>query len=349
MSGKRHHFVPRFLQSGFASHKNGNETFTWVYRKDLKIFNTNTINIGIEGLFYSLNGDEKLDNDITLAEEHYSAVVKELREATSFSVLNNKEIAELIAHLEVRTRYLRQSFCHSVNLLVDELLRFIEDKQAFGRYVQSKIFHDPKILHNAINDELKKRNVSAYAQEDIFNTIQNNLEKLLPDVFGSFPLITDEFRLAISEVIKSSAKSGHIKALQQMIAPSIKIDIYERLVYRVVNTQDIEVPLGDTMLVFQMEGDRPFKPFTDKNDQIQAVYLPLSSNCVLVGSINDTFPDISFLPTVIAQCSLEYFISMTNKTENSILQSRIGELAYILSQEQIKDLVDEVISEVPLF
>ena len=155
--------------------------------------------------------------------------------------------------------------------------------------------------------------------------------------------------MAISEVIKSSAKSGHIKALQQMIAPSIKIDIYERLVYRVVNTQDIEVPLGDTMLVFQMEGDRPFKPFTDKNDQIQAVYLPLSSNCVLVGSINDTFPDISFLPTVIAQCSLEYFISMTNKTENSILQSRIGELAYILSQEQIKDLVDEVISEVPLF
>ncbi|MCU8072187.1 DUF4238 domain-containing protein [Shewanella sp. SM21] len=345
MSGKRHHFVPRFLQAGFASHTNGSETFTWVYRKDLKIFNTNTINIGIEGQFYSLNGDTQVDDNITVAEVRHSALVEELRNARDDSVLNNKAIAELLAHFEVRTRYLRQSFCCSVNVLIEESLRFVEDKHAFERYVQNRIFNDPNTLQNAITNELKLRYLSDSVPEEFINIIQSLIEQSLPNIFDYLPVIVEQFRIAVPEIIKSSAKSGHLKGLQQTIAPPLKTDIYERLVYRIIHTQDMVVPLGDSMLVFQVEGDRTFKPFTEKDDHVQAVYLPLSSSCILVGSANDTFSDISFLPTVIAQCSLEYFISATNSAENSILQSRIGEFAYILSQDQIKALVDGVTSE----
>jgi len=75
MSGKRHHFVPRFLQAGFASHMNGDEVFTWVYRKGSKTFNTNVANVGVEGQFYSQDGDTKVDESITAAEGRFSALV----------------------------------------------------------------------------------------------------------------------------------------------------------------------------------------------------------------------------------------------------------------------------------
>jgi hypothetical protein len=43
MAGKRQHFIPQFIQSGFASHVSGDEIYTWVYRKEAKPFNTNII------------------------------------------------------------------------------------------------------------------------------------------------------------------------------------------------------------------------------------------------------------------------------------------------------------------
>jgi hypothetical protein len=47
MSGKRHHFVPRFLQRGFASHIKDGNVFTWVYRRHGPPFNTQAVGSGL--------------------------------------------------------------------------------------------------------------------------------------------------------------------------------------------------------------------------------------------------------------------------------------------------------------
>ena len=345
MSGKRHHFVPRFLQSGFASHTNGNEVFTWVYRKGSKGFNTNIVNVGVEGQFYSQDGDNQVDDNITTAEGRYSALVEALRNGREDAVSNSNAIAELLAHLEIRTRHLRESFSITTSFLMEELLRFVEDEQAFGRYVQRKMRNDPSILRNAIADELKNRNLPDSALEEFLKDSLPLLDQLWPSLLGDLPSMTNHFRAAIPKMIKAGSKSGHIKGLQQALAPPVKTDVYANLKFRVLHVQDATIPLGDSMLVFQLDGERMFKPFSEKDDQIHAVYLPLSSDRVLVGSVNDTVLDIFHLPTVIAQCSLEYFIGSTKNAGNDLLQSRIGDFAYMLSQEQIEALIEEMKNE----
>ena len=57
MSGKRQHLIPQFLQEGFASHTSGEKTFTWIYRKGVPPFNSNIINVGVEGWFYTEGQD----------------------------------------------------------------------------------------------------------------------------------------------------------------------------------------------------------------------------------------------------------------------------------------------------
>lgn len=345
MSGKRHHFVPRFLQSGFASHTNGNEVFTWVYRKGAKGFNTNIVNVGVEGQFYSQDGDNQVDDSITTAEGRYSALVEALRSGREDAVADSRGIAELLAHLEIRTRHLRESFSITASFLMQELLRFVEDEKAFGKYVQRKMCNDPSILRNAIADELKSRNLPDSALEEVLKISQPLLDQLLPSLLGSLPSMANQFRAAIPQMVKTGSKSGHIKGLQQALAPLVKTDAYANLKFQVLHAQDATIPLGDSMLVFQLQGERTFKPFSEKDDQIHAVYLPLSSDRVLVGSVNDTVLDISHLSTVIAQCSLEYFIGSTKSAANDLVHSRIGEFAYMLSQEQIEALIEEVKNE----
>lgn len=345
MSGKRHHFVPRFLQAGFASHTNGSEVFTWVYRKGSNPFNTNIVNVGVEGQFYSQDGDSQVDEDITTAEGRYSALVGALREGGEEVVSNSKEIADLLAHLEIRTRHLRESFSMTASLLMDELLRFVEDQQAFGMYVKRKMRSDPSILREAIANELKELNLPDAALEELLSASQPMLEQLLPSLLSDLPSMASHFRSKIPQMVKAGSKSGHIKGLRQALAPPVKADAYAKLKFRVTHFENETMPLGDSMLVFQMKGERKFKSFTEKDDAIEAVYLPLSSDRVLVGSINGAVTDVSHLPTVIAQCSLEYFISGVKSASNEVLHNHISQFAYMLSPEQIEAIVDELKNE----
>lgn len=345
MSGKRHHFVPRFLQSGFASHTNGNEVFTWAYRKGAQVFNTNIVNVGVEGLFYSQDGDNTIDDSITTAEGRYSELVEALRADKENAVADSKAIAELLAHLEIRTRHLRESFSNSTSFLMHELLRFFEDKQAFGKYIQKKLRSDPSILRNAIAEQLRNHNLPDSVLEEALKIGPALIEQLMPSLLDSLPSMATQYRAEIPQMLKVAAKSGHLKGLRQTLAPPVKTRVYEDLKFQILHVQDAAIPLGDSMLVFQLHGNRMFKPFSEKADQIQAVYLPLSFDRVLVGSVDDAILDISRLPMAIAKCSLEYFISSTKSNTNDLLHSCIGELAYLLSQEQIEVLIEDLKNE----
>src|SRR5699024_956198 len=105
MSGSRQHFVPQFLQKGFASHTEGNEIYTWVFRKNGEPFNPNIKNIGVEGDFYTLGDDYSADDIITDAESDFGELLHLLRKESPNNITDSL-IPELIAHIEIRTRHL---------------------------------------------------------------------------------------------------------------------------------------------------------------------------------------------------------------------------------------------------
>ncbi len=97
MSGKRHHFIPQFLQRGFASQSTNKDTYTWVYRKgEINSFNANIKNIGLEGYFYAENKETTLDEIITDAETEYAIYVNELRNNDGIKKLTIKGLQVLL-------------------------------------------------------------------------------------------------------------------------------------------------------------------------------------------------------------------------------------------------------------
>lgn len=66
MAGIRHHILPKFLLKGFASKVDGQEVFTWVYRKEGKVFEANTLNVSVEKHFYGKTGELNVDDEIRI-------------------------------------------------------------------------------------------------------------------------------------------------------------------------------------------------------------------------------------------------------------------------------------------
>jgi hypothetical protein len=365
MAGKRQHFIPQFIQSGFASHVSGDEIYTWVYRKDAKPFNTNIMNVGVEGYFYSQDGDNQVDDEITEAERsRFAVLVNTLRNSTRDVTVDPIEIAELIVHLEARTRHFRQTILNTSEYLYGMIFKFLDDRRAFGNYLRRRLpvlmKRQLKESKSQLSQELKSQyqkipsrslevlliGVQPLIEQKIESDLPRKIESDLASLLDNLSIITERIKAELMPIIKDAIKAGHIKALKKSIAPLEKIRWYQNLQFCVFPSLSTNIPLGDSVLVFQVEGERQFKPFTQKDDRIEAIYLPLSSNLVLVGTKMGVTPDISKLPMAIAQCSLEYFISDSQNVINDNFHNHIGEKAYFLSEDQLDDVLTKAIDEI---
>jgi hypothetical protein len=342
MSGKRQHFIPRFLLKGFASHKINDEIYTWVYRKDSNPFNTNIINIGAEGYFYSNGNDTQADDIITKAEETFSFLVKKLRDGP-LGYVNNPQIPNMIAHFEIRTRHLRESFLRTGNYFVSRLIDFMNDEKDFIEYLERTFRNDPSLLRKALEKELKKQGIPQGTLEPSLKLTYRHLPTIMKQLKPYLRQFADYCRVNLPETLSKAAKSGHIRALKENISPEVKANQYKDLIYRVLEVPQGGLILGDSIIIFKVEGSKLFKTFLEKKDVLNAVILPLNSRKILVGTQRRFNISEKLLPEAIARCSLEYFVAEEDSDTNLYLQKQIGEDAYPLTKEQMEDIITESI------
>ena len=343
MAGKRQHFIPRFLQEGFASHTTGDAAFTWVYRKGTPPFTTNIINVGVESLFYTEEDDTQADDLITDAEGPFSTLVHTLRTTTPAAV-SDPDIPRLIAHLEVRTRNLRQSFLRTGDFLISKLLDFMADDQAFIAHLERQLRKDPSILRDSMSKELAKQGLPQVLLQPLMQLTGPILPALMAQLRPMLPKFAEALRVTLPKTLKDAAKSGHIRALKKTISPELKTQQYESLAYSVVQASDRPLLLGDSVVLFRVRGPRPYKTFLNMDDVLSSVILPLSSTRALVGArerVDVLPPD---LPRATARCSLEYFIAAERSDANNDLKDEIGEDAVLLTRVEMEAIIAELMN-----
>lgn len=153
MAGKRHHFIPQFLQRGFASHSAGDEHFIWVHRKGGSVFNSNIKNAGIEGQFYNHEGDTSVDDTITDAEGPLSAfVARELQGLPHGTPVGADAAAELIGHLSMRTRHVRQNLNSIGAHFMGEIYTAYSDPEMLRQKYLEHIQADPLLLISSVEE-----------------------------------------------------------------------------------------------------------------------------------------------------------------------------------------------------
>lgn len=340
MAGDRQHFIPRFLQDGFLSHSTPKGGYTWVYRKDRDPYNPNTINVGVEGHFYTNGEDRVVDDSITSLEGKLSAVVQRLRQHPLGPVTDHA-IPDLIAHLEVRTRQLREVFLKAGNHIANGFIELVADDKAFITWLEHKLRTDPSLLRDALLKQFQERGLPA----TLVGPVEELAKQMLPLFFEQLrphlPSLAAHLKSEIPAKLKAGARDGHLKALKQSLAPSIRSEKYQMMTTSLVSMKPGELILGDGAVVFETTAKKRFKSFSEKGDDLVAFYLPLAHDRLLFGTID---PDASVpndISRIIAQCSLEYYIAYEDSPRNRELRKEIGKLAAPLSDAEFDEIVHE--------
>lgn len=334
MSGKRHHFIPRFLQTGFADDKQ----HTWVYRKVSKSFKANIANVGVETYFYSHQGDNEADDLITEAERSFSSTIKFLRESSQLP--SAPEIAELIAHFEVRTRNLRESFLATGDNLITRMLEKLSDEEFFKQVLIKKIRKDPTFIKSIIEEEIPQYGIPRIFLWPITKLVQFLAPFLIKKNFSSVAYIIQHLQSILPELLKRASKAGHLKALRESVSPKIRMNKYKDMNYEVIEIPEENLILGDSIVFFNTE-DKGYRVFLDKGQALSEVFLPISSNKFLIGFSKEITTQGCALNKIIAQCSLEFFIAKNESPSNDFLKAEIGKKAEMLSPDEIEDILFE--------
>jgi hypothetical protein len=337
MAGKRQHFIPRFLLRGFSSHIEGAEAYTWVYRATGKPFNTNVRNVAVEGKFYSEAQDHSADEVITDAETSLAALVSAWRELGTGPV-DATAAAQLVAHLEVRTRHLRETFAGTTVEFVERA--FAPAKQPlWAEHIRHLLLRDPSVMRNAITREIARRGLPQAMAGPMYQWALTELPNL--DVGPMVDDLMAKMRQVAPSIIPDGVKRGHLKALRAEVAPATRVAHYKRFSFRLQRFPPGALPLPDSIAVCERP-DGLLSPLLADLRDLKSVALPLASDTLLVGG--HTHYPADQLRRACARCSLEFFVASRRATELEQLTSEIGADASLFTETEMDELIATALS-----
>ena len=146
--------------------------------------------------------------------------------------------------------------------------------------------------------------------------------------------------------IPMMAKEGHIKTLAKSLIPEPRVEDYQRLRWFVCKSEEPLI-LGDVGCVFEVKGKKRFVSLNDKEDELSTVYLPISSNTMVLGSNSIRLPQVDFnaINETSAKISRYFFLCRESSSKMHRLLTVLGTEAEILSNNEIGNIVREIILE----
>jgi hypothetical protein len=355
MAGTRHHILPRFLLKGFASKvipraNKQDDVLVWVFRKGANPFEANITNVAVEKHFYGKEGELNVDDEMTGIEGGFAVPLDELRTRGDGYKITDDKVIEFITHLTGRTKHLRDSFIDASEFLVDNLFGHFSDYGNWKAWCIEHLKRHPDVVKNALDEVIPKLPVSAYKKAIIRQRIQKMpIERIMVGMDNEqsqYEYLFQYLRLKFLAESQDLTKQGHIKALLKDLVSEPRVEYYRRLHWYLCRSSESLI-LGDVGCLFEVQGQSRLKSLGGINDEIKNVYLPIASDCMVVGTALAEIPTVNFtgVNESIAKCSRDYFVCSTHSPETVRLSTIIGEESEMITKEEMTQLVTEVINE----
>lgn len=136
--------------------------------------------------------------------------------------------------------------------------------------------------------------------------------------------IKTQFIPQLENIVKES--QGII--LSNKESSQYKFEKYKKYHYEYLTSNDIDIILGDSIVVFKNEKN-DFSSFCEKESMPTQIIIPVSSTSFIMGHTGKNDFDLSELNSGIAKCSSDFFIHPELSHERQKLQMLIGKSRYI--------------------
>jgi len=355
MAGVRHHVLPRFLLKGFASKiiqraNKKDDVFVWVFRKGVNPFEANIINVAVEKHFYGKEGELNVDDEMTNIESGFAISLDELRRQDDSYKISDDKILEFITHLSSRTKHFRDSFIDASGYLVDNLFGYFSDYDNWKAWCIEHLKRHPEVIKNALDEAFSKISLSAYKKAMMRQRIKKMpIERIIAGMDNEqsqYEFLFQALQFKFAAEKHNIAKESHIKALFKNLVSEPRLEYYRRLHWYLCRSSEPLI-LGDVGCLFKLKGESKFKSLGGTEDEIENMYLPISSDCMVVGTAFLEAPQIDFnaINEAVARCSRDFFVCSISSSYQARLLSLLGDEAEMITKDEMEQVITELITE----
>ena len=348
MTGRRHHYLPRFLQRPFAFLRKGKNFYVHAHHKTHGTYGTNVMEIGQELDFYGGPEEGSLDDAITDGEKQLALTVNRLNANEQVEAIH---MATLLSALSIRTKAMRNAFADMMPpLIITARTRLLNGKRLQSELRES--LRDPKKRRNLIYEQIRKdyghfdreQQAKLYGKMipkwDIF--VQENEENLIREMRSIIHHLTE----TMEHEAKKIAEKAFLAALTKDPESLVRAQrIAEELTFEIFETPPGEhLILGDCgpAAIFTDGKPRLVLGAIEEGVEIDMIFLPVSPNRCLIGRRASHTKNLgsSDFNKISASLSHEFFISDQGDIDNlANLRQTIGSLAPIATEEEIYQLI----------
>jgi Protein of unknown function (DUF4238) len=334
-SPRGHHYIPQFLLKGFASRHRRNQYFSWLFRPGAKPVEANLKNIAKIRDFHGGPLDN-LEAQMSHLETSQAELVHDLRNCRGLE--RSVEISEFVVSMQIRSENVR-----AVMSATTQQFMTMMSKKFAGEKAR-------EALTSGVMDVIVARaEAGQYAEalnhlppEERSDAMRRALSLVSAEMPSFFEQFSGMFSDYVSEMdFDATTANSHRNALQGNLIPPARLQKLSGFQWSVESDEEVSFLLGDVGVLADIGMSTHLQNIMAVEDTLEALYLPISSNRLLVGRINGSVPlrRACEVNAATVALSTEFFVSKISTAEILEMHTQLGCRAALYSEAQMEKLL----------
>ena len=324
MTGKKQHFIPRHFLKSFVIPGRGDHL--WMYRRgQSSAIRVARNDAAAQNYFYSKpsgDGLPTLDDLMTEYEVQLHRTVDEIRRIEIGEVIDGAKIAQVVAHLMVRSSHMRGAMREAIVSISNSVQNLIcGGSEAF--FFELPRHGPPEPVYRMISDELANlglTEITPVTERTIIDFFYFAMRERGSDVLDEVLPYLAGLRAEATEI----SRRAQVTALEKTMVPEERVAELSKLMWQVLPAHGDGAVLPDcTSIAFN---GREWQPLLlTGSDELEAVVLALAPDRLAVGKSDiDWDMDLSQYNRHVAKASYSFFLANRNSTSLSELIEQLG-------------------------
>lgn len=339
---RRHHYVSKFLLKRFASRidKDRDTYWVWQFSRNHKPIEITVTDAGVSTRFYGAD-NSNIEDPLSHLENQFAISLRSIDSGESPDTYS-ENLRKLCWLQAIRTRSMRSQFSDSLKRF---LLKFEESSHHPEAILGLKkhYFHNYReMMWDVVKDY-------SFVRRNIFRVLfyipsvrRIFLDKLISQLdSGAFHVILRAMinRMESEHIVEKASVSGQRRGLKALLDSDEIPDAFSPTYWQLLKGSLGSVILGDGCVIC-LGDDRGIGSVLRYGSDWYEIYLPISSDKILVGSKRDEAPSLSIRDVNVASASLssEFIWAVTNDENVGELANIIGTREPIVSEDELSDL-----------
>ena len=255
-------------------------------------------------------------------------------------VCDNK-ILDFLAHLSVRTKNARDSLYQTIDFWSDQISNYFSNVER----IKKPLF---RLLEKSLFESIEKNSpqLSQKEKTDLHKHFMSELNRNFEKTKGEIPEDQFEVLKEFKADLPQKIKHKHNELILENIVPNDMVKVYEKLNWYICKTKD-KLILSDVGSVTETVTKRRFKSHEFNYEKIVNVFLPVSSNTLVVGTRFSSLPNfnIKTINFALAKCAGDFFIFSENSPNKQSMSNKIGEWFGLLTQDEMEYYINQFFEE----